>query len=172
MMHTRPLVLAAVAALVVAFASLATAATAPPARSPATLARGRALVVFGTCNDCHTPGWREADGAIPVARWMTGSRVGFRGWWGTSYPTNVRRAFATMTEADWIFAVRTRAGHPPMVWQDLRGMPDTDLRAIYAFIHALGPAGGAVPAAVEPWRQPATAVVDMRALPSPAAGAR
>jgi mono/diheme cytochrome c family protein len=24
--------------------------------------RGKYLVAFGSCNDCHTPGWRESDG--------------------------------------------------------------------------------------------------------------
>jgi hypothetical protein len=28
--------------------------------------RGRYLVGFGRCNDCHTLGWRESDGSIPV----------------------------------------------------------------------------------------------------------
>jgi len=95
--------------------------------------------------------------------------VGFRGWWGTSYPTNVRLDFHVMSVDRWIAAVRTRAGHPPMVWQDLRQLPDSDLRAIYAFVKSLGPAGVAAPAAVEPWREPKTPFVDMRALPAPPA---
>jgi hypothetical protein len=123
--------------------------------------------VYGTCNDCHTAGWRESDGAVPVKLWMTGRSIGFRGWWGTSYPTNVRLAFQAMSEDQWISAVRTRAGHPPMVWQDLRNAPDSDLRAIYQFIRSLGPAGSVAPASVEPWRTPVTPVVDMRAFPAP-----
>jgi mono/diheme cytochrome c family protein len=143
------------------------AASAPVAVSAATLARGRALVVYGSCNDCHTTGWRESDGAVPTQKWMTGSAIGFRGWWGTSYPTNVRLDFQSLPESGWIAAVHTRAGHPPMVWSDLRGLPDADLRAIYQFIRSLGPAGTVMPAAVEPWRTPATRYVDMRALPTP-----
>jgi mono/diheme cytochrome c family protein len=153
-----------VAALVTSVNPATPANTVVP---PAVLARGRALVVYGTCNDCHTAGWREADGNVPQSRWMTGSAIGFRGWWGTSYPTNVRLAFQAMPEDGWISAVRTRAGHPPMVWQDLRNLPDADLRAIYRFIRSLGPAGSVAPAAVEPWREPVTRVIDMRALPSP-----
>ena len=158
--------LAALAAAAVLFATI-DAASPPTVPAAATLARGRALVVFGTCNDCHTTGWRESDGTIPVARWMTGSAIGFRGWWGTSYPANVRLEFQTMPVERWIAAVRTRAGHPPMVWQDLRQLPDADLRAIYLFVKSLGPAGVPAPDAVEPWRQPSTRFVDMRALPSP-----
>jgi mono/diheme cytochrome c family protein len=158
----------------VAAVGLAAAAAAAPASEPtaAVLARGRALVVYGTCNDCHTVGWRESDGAVPVSRWLTGSKVGYRGWWGTSYAVNVRRDFQTLTLKDWIFAVHTRAGHPPMIWQDLRSMPDSDLTAIYEFVHSLGSAGSDVPAAVEPWREPSTPYVDMRALPSPVPGER
>jgi hypothetical protein len=142
---------------------------ATPAPAADTQARGRALVVYGTCNDCHTAGWSNSDGTIPASRWLTGSSVGFRGWWGTSYPTNVRLDFQVMPVDRWIKAVRTRAGHPPMVWHDLRALSDADLRAIYTFVKSLGPGGVAAPAAVEPWREPATPFVDMRALPAPRA---
>jgi mono/diheme cytochrome c family protein len=171
-MNARLLALALAAAAAVTATIAGAASTAPVPSIQAELVRGRALVVYGTCNDCHTAGWRDADGDVPVTRWMTGSSIGFRGWWGTSYPTNVRRDFQAMSEKDWIFAARTRAGHPPMVWQDLRNLPDADLRAIYRFVRALGPAGANAPTAVEPWREPTTPYVDMRALPSPAPGAR
>lgn len=170
-MKPSTLALAAIGATAVLFTTLDASAPSS-ALTPAVLARGQALVVYGTCNDCHTPGWRDADGAIPVARWLTGSSVGFRGWWGTSYPTNIRLEFQAMPVERWIQAVRTRAGHPPMVWQDLRQLPDADLRAIYAFVKSLGPAGTPAPAAVEPWRQPSTPFIDMRALPTPRASSR
>jgi mono/diheme cytochrome c family protein len=162
--------LGALSIALVAATAVSAFAAGPAAPPVAALARGRALVVFGTCNDCHTAGWRESDGTLPVERWMTGSAIGFRGWWGTSYPTNVRRDFQSMSERDWVFAVRTRGGHPPMVWQDLRSLPDADLRAIYQFVRSLGSAGADAPAAVEPWREPRTPYVDMRAFPTPAPG--
>ena len=165
-MKLSALVLVALGAGAAMFAGV-DAASPPAGPSAATLARGRALVVYGTCNDCHTAGWRDSDGAVPVSRWLTGSAVGFRGWWGTSYPTNVRLDFQAMSEDRWVQAVRTRAGHPPMVWQDLRQLPDSDLRAIYQFVRSLGPAGVLAPNAVEPWRNPTTPFVDMRALPTP-----
>jgi hypothetical protein len=93
---------------------------------------------------------------------MTGSSIGFRGAWGTSYPTNVRLDFAAMDETRWIGAVRTRGGHPPMIWYDLRVLRDEDLRAIYAFIVHLGPAGTTAPAALPPWREPTTPYIDLR----------
>ena len=131
------------------------------------VARGKALVGFGACNDCHTPGWRESDGTTPVRLWMTGSTIGFRTASGTSYPTKVRLDFQAESEAEWVHAVRTRGGHPPMVWQNVRGLPDSDLRAIYAFIHSLGPAGTVSPAAIPPWREPKTRFIDLRVQPAP-----
>ena len=67
-----------------AFVALTAATGAAPtaAVTSAQLQRGRYLVAYGGCNECHTPGWQENDGAIPVARWMTGSTTGFRGPWG------------------------------------------------------------------------------------------
>ena len=161
----RPVVVALAA--IIGLASQAHVVESAPAPSAATLAHGRALVIFGTCNDCHTPGWREADGNVPVARWMTGSAVGFRSASGTSYPTNVRLDFQLMSEDRWLQAVHTRAGHPPMVWPDLRALSDADLRAIYQFVKSLGPTGVPAPAAIPPWREPRTPFIDMRVQPMP-----
>jgi mono/diheme cytochrome c family protein len=59
--------------------------------------RGRYLVGFGSCNDCHTSGWRESDGSVPVSQWMVGTKIGYRGPWGTSYPANVRLEFSRIS---------------------------------------------------------------------------
>jgi hypothetical protein len=69
----------ALIALGVAVAMFSAVDAASPLASPsaATLARGRALVVYGTCNDCHTAGWRDSDGAIPVTRWPPAARSAF-----------------------------------------------------------------------------------------------
>jgi hypothetical protein len=120
------------------------------------IARGRYLVGFGSCNDCHTPGWRDSDGKIPAAKWMTGSTFGYRGPWGTSYATNVRLDFQALSEDQWLFMVRTRGGHWPMVWHDLRMLDITDQRAIYRFIRSLGSRGTQVPAALPPSVEPST----------------
>lgn len=124
----------------------------------ASIQRGKYLVAFG-CNDCHTPGWRETDGKVPVRAWMTGSKIGYRGPWGTYYAANVRLEFAEMTEADWLFMVRTRGGHWPMVWHDLRVLSVGDQRAIYRFVKSLGPRGSRTPADVPPWKEPSTPYV-------------
>jgi mono/diheme cytochrome c family protein len=155
----RPVVLAlGVAVLLVGLAQ--------PTRGAVTLhtgaiARGQTLVAFGACNDCHTPGWRESDGTLPVSQWMVGSPVGFRGPWGTVYPANVRREFAEIDEDQWLAMVRTRAGHPPMTWHDLRGLDTEQLRAIYQFIRSLGPAGFPSRPSLAPGREPKTPYYDV-----------
>jgi mono/diheme cytochrome c family protein len=126
----------------------------------ADLARGKYLVAYGDCNSCHTPGWLETDGAVPVARWLTGSSIGFRGPWGTVYPANVRERFQEISEDQWLFMVRTRGGHPPMKWTNLRTLSIADQRAIYRFVRSLGPAGKPAPIDVHPGIDPKTPFFD------------
>ncbi|MBV8642669.1 MAG: cytochrome C [Candidatus Eremiobacteraeota bacterium] len=157
-----------VAGLVLNGAGGARAAAADGGATQSVFARGRYLVVIGACNDCHTPGWRESDGSLPPSRWLTGSRIGFRGDWGTSYPVNLRLEFQALGEDQWVLAVRTRGGHPPMIWHDLRALTVADRHAIFAFIHSLGPAGVPAPTAIPPWREPSTPYVETRPRnPSP-----
>ncbi len=137
------------------------------ASNRAMLDRGKMLVAFGGCNECHTPGWQDSDGKVPPARWMTGSGIGFRGPWGTIYPVNVRLWFQESTEADWLHSVETRGGHPPMKWTDLRFLSIDDRRAVYRFIHSLGPAGTPAPADVPPGREPTTPYINV--VPEPGA---
>ena len=124
------------------------------------IARGKYLVAFGACNDCHTPGWRASDGAVPVARWMVGTNVGIRQDWGTSYPANVRIYFSQISEAQWLAEVRTRGGQ--MQWHDLRYLNTNDRRAIYRFIRSLGPKGVPSHDEVPPDINPPTPYVDIR----------
>lgn len=143
-------------------AAAGAAASGASSEQTALIARGRYLVAFGACNECHTPGWRETDGNVPVTKWMIGSSIGFRGPWGTVYPANVRQRFYQVSEGQWLAMVSTRAGHPPMTWQDLRALTVRDRRAIYAFVRSLGPAGPpsipSVPAEREPTTPYATIV--------------
>ena len=101
------------------------------------------------CNDCHTPGYPQADGKIPAAEWLTGGAVGFSGPWGTTYPTNLRNLMQSMTEAQWLTHARAPR-RPPMPWFNLRDMSDNDLKAIYVFVRGLGAKGDAAPAYVPP----------------------
>jgi len=113
------------------------------------VARGRYLVTTSGCNDCHTPGYPESGGRIPEAKWLQGSAVGFQGPWGTTYPANLRLFMHTLSEKQWMQVAR-KPLRPPMPWFSLHAMTDRDLRAIYAYIHSMGPAGEPAPSYAPP----------------------
>jgi mono/diheme cytochrome c family protein len=111
--------------------------------------RGRYLVTVAGCNDCHSPGYMEKGGAVPVREWLTGTPVGYQGPWGTTYAANLRLTAGRLSEAEWLqYARQERL--PPMPWFNLARMTDDDLKAVYAYVKSLGPAGVAAPAYVAP----------------------
>jgi len=126
--------------------------------------RGRYLVQIGGCNDCHTPEYPEKDGKIDEKLWLTGSILGWRGPWGTTYAANLRLKVAGMTEADWMKRARS-ALRPPMPWFNLRDMSDGDLRAVYRYIKYMGPAGQPAPDYVPPDKEPKPPFVQFPAPP-------
>jgi mono/diheme cytochrome c family protein len=126
-----------------------TALAGHPATDAAAVARGKYLVTIGGCNDCHTPGGMEKGLTVPEQEWLTGTAVGFQGPWGTTYPANLRLVINSMTEAEWLKHARQQR-MPPMPWMSLAAMTDPDLKAMYAYVRSLGPAGVAVPAYVAP----------------------
>jgi len=134
-------------------ARVATSAAASAGGDPS-VARGRYVVRIAGCNDCHTPGYNEAGGRLPEANWLTGSRVGFRGPWGTSYPSNLRLTVGAMTEDQWVVFARAER-LPPMPWFSIAAMSEPDVRAIYRFIRALGPSGERAPAPLPPGKESA-----------------
>jgi mono/diheme cytochrome c family protein len=168
----RPLgiALAATATLVLSGSILAVtrqgeSASPPHVAAASAFEAGRYLVKFGACNDCHTPGWRESDGKLPDAQWLTGSNIGYRAPWGTSYPPNIRLIVAQLTVDEWLQMIRTRADHPPMPWHELRALSNGDRQAIYYFIRALGPAGEVAPFDLRPGQVPTTPYVDIDVKP-------
>ncbi len=147
-MNVRIGVAAAVA--VVSLMGSSGAAVAGDAKSNGTAAaRGRYLVTIGGCNDCHTPGGMEKGLGVPERDWLTGVPVGFQGPWGTTYPANLRLVINSMTEAEWLKHARLQR-KPPMPWYSLAAMSDQDLKAVYAYVRSLGPAGLVAPAYVAP----------------------
>ena len=133
-------------------------AGAPAADRQAQVERGRYLVTISGCNDCHTPGGMEKGPAVPEKEWLTGVPVGFQGPWGTSYASNLRLVLNSMSESQWLEHAR-RERLPPMPWFNLKEMTDDDLKAVYAFVRSLGPAGVAAPAYVAPGGKVATPYV-------------
>jgi mono/diheme cytochrome c family protein len=119
-------------------------------------ARGRYLAIIGGCNDCHTEGYLQREGNVPEADWLLGSRVGWRGPWGTTYPANLRLTAQDLNEDQWVETLRTRTELPPMPWSSVRQLADADARALYRYLRSLGPGGEYMPAAVPPDQDPAT----------------
>lgn len=151
------------------FASLASACapTSPPAvtatevTGASDIEIGRYLTRIGGCNDCHTPGYLQADGRLPESRWLTGNPVGFRGPWGVTYASNLRLTVQTISEDDWVAMLAERNDAPPMPWPITKAMSEANRRALYRYIRSLGPAGPQTPPRLAPDEKPSTAYVDM-----------
>jgi len=131
------------------------------AQSPALLAadtelveRGRYLVTISGCNDCHTPGYAPSDGQVDEALWLTGDSFGWRGPWGTTYPSNLRLLMQNLSEDQWLGLAHNLKTRPPMPWFNLNKMKDEDLRALYRYTRYLGPGGQPAPAYVPPGQEP------------------
>jgi mono/diheme cytochrome c family protein len=138
----------AMASLVMASVGLLLSNPSAAADDPA-VKRGQYLVQIGGCNDCHTAGYAERAGQVPMDEWLTGTPVGFKGAWGTTYAANLRLTLNALTEDQWVTFARVPR-RPPMPWFNLRDMNDNDLRAMYRFIRELGPKGQRAPAAAAP----------------------
>ena len=110
--------------------------------------RGRYLVKISGCNDCHTPGYAQTGGKVPESKWLIGDQLGWRGPWGTTYPSNLRLYMSNLTESQWVKLAKVSQFRPPMPWFALRDMNEQDLRALYKFIKYLGPAGEPAPSFV------------------------
>lgn len=125
---------------------------------------GRYIVTIAGCNDCHTSGYLLNEGNVPEQQWLLGDSLGWRGPWGTTYPTNLRLLIPKLSEEQWLNLARHLKARPTMPWFNLRKMTDSDLRAVYQFFTHLGPAGEPAPDYVPPDKEPATPYV---MFPSP-----
>ncbi|MGE0313739.1 MAG: cytochrome C [Lautropia sp.] len=125
-------------------------AQAPGDAAARQIERGRYLIKVGGCNDCHTAGYGLSNGRIPEQEWLKGDPLGWQGPWGTTYASNLRLYFSRLSENEWLEQARTMQTRPPMPWFTLHDMQAGDLRAIYAFMRKLGPAGEPAPVYVPP----------------------
>jgi mono/diheme cytochrome c family protein len=116
--------------------------------------RGRYLVQIAGCNDCHTEGYAVTNGKIEESKWLTGDALGWRGPWGTTYSANLRLTAASTSAEEFVVLSRSPL-RPPMPFFNLRAMTDADVKAIYAYLRHLGPAGKPAPAYVPPDKTPA-----------------
>jgi mono/diheme cytochrome c family protein len=159
--HAAPMSLCVVTAVA---ATLAFGAQPRKASDPL-VARGRYIVMTSGCNDCHTPGYAMSGGKVDEKQWLVGDALGWRGPWGTTYAVNLRLYMQTLSEKKWVADARHMQARPPMPWFALNAMTDSDLRAIYRYVHSLGPAGVAAPSYVPPTQEPKPPFVTFPAPP-------
>lgn len=133
----------------------------PHVRASSPQEAGRYLVVITGCNDCHTEGYRRTEGDVPESEWLTGSPMGWRGPWGTTYGSNLRLYVAEHSEEEFVDTLLHRKKRPPMPWMSTNHLHERDARAIYAFIEGLGPAGKRMPARVPPGEEPKGPYISM-----------
>ena len=127
--------------------------------------RGRYVVEIMGCNDCHTPGYLVRRSNLPAEDWLVGSTLGFRGYFGTTYPTNLRLAVWNMSEEDWLILAKKMREGSAMADVMLPETADQDLRAIYRFIKYLGPKGTPAPVSLPKGVQPTTQYIDVPVRP-------
>jgi mono/diheme cytochrome c family protein len=129
-------------------------AAAQSAPNTQVVERGRYIVDITGCNDCHTVGYAEAGGKAPESEKLKGDTLGYRGPWGTTYPTNLRLTVSKLTEDQWVRYGKNLMSRPPMPWFNVRAMSDADLRAMYQYIKSLGAPGNAAPPFLPPDKPP------------------
>ena len=145
-------------------AGVAVAQQAPAAKLSTEAARGKYLVQIAGCNDCHTRGYAMSGGKVDESLWLTGDDLGWRGPWGTTYASNLRLVVKGMTGEQFVKYARGEF-RPPMPWFNLRDMKEKDVKAIFAYLKHLGPAGKPAPAYVPPDKKPEGPYVQFPAPP-------
>jgi len=118
------------------------------------IARGKYLVEFGGCNDCHTPGYFL--GKPDMNRYLGGSDVAFEiPGLGVFVPRNItadsKTGIGDWTEDEIVTALQTgkrpdgRVLAPIMPWQAFAKLTKDDAHAIAAYLKTLKPVENAVP---------------------------
>lgn len=126
--------------------------------------RGRYLVKTVGCNDCHTPAFGLNGGNVPEKDWLIGDQIGWKGPWGTTYPTNLRERVQSMKESEFIQYAKNLKTRPPMPWWALNALKKEDVRAMYRFIKSLGPSDNKVPQGLPPGETPKGPYMDMNVV--------
>ena len=158
-------ILSAAALPLSSFAAEASKSPASDKAAQRLIERGKYLVKIAGCNDCHTPGYAVSGGKVPESQWLVGDKLGWRGPWGTTYPTNLRLYMRDITEEKWVKTAKTLQTRPPMPWFALNDMTDQDLKAIYQYTRSLGPAGEMAPTFVPPGKEPQGPAIQFPAPP-------
>ena len=136
------------------------------------VARGKYLVTFGGCVDCHTPGYFFGKPDMPKA--LSGSEVGFEipelgVFYGPNLTPDKETGLGTWTKAQIVTALQKgtrpdgRMLAPIMPWRAFANLTKRDAEAIAAYLQSLPPIKNKVPGPFGP-KEKATSFV-MKVVP-------
>ena len=159
--------------------AMATTAVAAAAADKKTIERGKYLVSFGGCSDCHTPGYFL--GKPDMAHYLGGSDVGFEiPGLGVFVAPNLTpdpdTGLGNWTEAQIVTALQSgkrpdgRELAPIMPWRAFANLTKSDAHAIAAYLKSLMPVSHQVPGPFGPDEK--APVFRMKVVPPEAAAAR
>jgi mono/diheme cytochrome c family protein len=158
----RSVVLAATAAI----AACVWGTSEAPAQDP--VARGKYLVTFGGCVDCHTPGYFF--GKPEMNRLLGGSEVGFEipglgVFHGPNLTPDADTGLGKWSNEQIVTALQTGARPdgrilaPIMPWKAFAELTKADAMAIAAFLKSLPPVKNKVPGPFGPTETPSSFVM-------------
>ena len=168
----------AVAALLAGLALLeplqAAAQSAKPPSTRAEIARGKYLVGFGGCIDCHTPGYFFGKPDIPRA--LAGSEVGFEipglgVFYGPNLTPDKETGLGSWSKEQIVTALQKglrpdgRQLVPIMPWKAFANLTKADANAIAAYLRSLPPLSNKVPGPFGANEKPTSFV--MKVVPPP-----
>ena len=156
------------AAIVIATAVLGMAGVTSLQAQTAEVARGKYLVVLGSCTDCHTPGFFF--GKPDNARLLGGSEVGFElpglgVFHGPNLTPDKETGLGSWTKAQIVAALQTgkrpdgRELAPIMPWRALASLTKDDANAIAAYLMSLPAVSNKVPGPFGPTDKPTSFVM-------------
>jgi hypothetical protein len=131
--------------------------------------RGLYISIIGGCHFCHTEGYREAEGKIDPEKALKGSSMGWRGPWGTTYASNLRKLVGPIwsSEDKWVDYLKDKVTLPPMPWYQVQAMDESDMRSLYRYIKSLGQPGESAPYYRNPSLEPKTPYVTLEPPQTP-----
>ena len=139
--------------------------------SPEQIARGKYLVEFGGCNDCHTPGYFL--GKPDMSRYLSGSDVGFEipgagVFVGPNLTPNKETGLGNWSKDEIIAALQTgvrpdgRMLSPIMPWPAFAKLTKLDASAIADYLRSLAPVSSKTPGPFGPDEKPPIPVMALR----------
>ena len=148
-------------------ASLAALSPAAHAADPQ-IERGKYLVSFSGCFDCHTPGYFF--GKPDMARFLAGSEVGFEIpgagiFVGPNLTPDNETGLGNWSKEQIVTAIQTgvrpdgRVLAPIMPWKSFAGLTKQDAMAIAAYLKSLPPVKNKVAGPFGPAEKPTTFVM-------------